>query len=103
MLGQAKMAQIDNERGSEEYPPEWIEDFKKLSDFVYQLADDYRESVLIRLFDPHSIQGMVKSLRYGIHQYPTFLVNGLKIVGLDRKHMDIMLEKNGAAKRTVNG
>lgn len=84
MMAQANLGQAPQERGLEEYPPEWKDEFQRLSTTIFTLADHYQEQVQIRIWDPRSLQGMWKSIRYGVRRYPTFIVNGHdKISGWD--------------------
>ena len=86
MMDQAILGQLPQERGLDEYPPEWKEEFQRLSNAIYTLAARYQEQVQIRIWDPRSLQGMLKSIRYGVRRYPTFIVNRHKILtGWDTK------------------
>jgi hypothetical protein len=76
MMAQADLGQAPYERGLDEYPPEWQEEFKRLSSTVISLAEHYQGDVQIRIWDPRSLQGMWRSLRHSVRHYPTFLVNG---------------------------
>jgi len=83
LMARANLDKAPHERGLEEYPPEWMEDFERLSAFILDIAGRYGENVLIRLWDPRSLQGMFKSIRYGVRRYPTFIFDGKKkITGL---------------------
>jgi hypothetical protein len=76
MIGQANLEPSPQERGLDEYPPDWQEDLQHLSSIIYTLADRYQDRVRIRIWDPRSFQGLLKSIRYGVRRYPTFVVNG---------------------------
>ena len=58
LMARANLDQAPAERGLDEYPPEWQEDFHRLSDLIFDLAARYGNSVLIRIWDPRSLQGM---------------------------------------------
>ena len=89
MLAQANLVQAPQERGLDEYPPEWQEEFRRLSSLIFTLADHYQNKVRIRIWDPRSLQGMLKSIRYGVRRYPTFIVNGRnKLTGWDTNSLD---------------
>ena len=93
MIAQAGLDKAPYERGLDEYPPEMKQDFQRLSDTVYSLADRYREQVRIRIWDPRSFQGLIKSIRYGVRQYPTFIINGhLKVKGWDMDRLDQIIQ-----------
>jgi hypothetical protein len=93
MMSQASLGQAPQERGLEEYPPEWQEEFKHLSSIVISLSEQYPNEVQIRIWDPRSLQGMWKSIRHGIRQYPTYIVNGrIKFSGWDTAELEQHLQ-----------
>lgn len=96
MIAQADLGQPPYERGLEEYPPEWQEDFKRLASTIFALSDRYQEKVKIRIWDPRSLQGLWKSIKYGVRRYPTFIVNGHnKITGWDRDKLEQTVKESG--------
>jgi hypothetical protein len=89
MLARAGLDQAPPERGLDEYPPEWRADFERLSTLIFDLADRYRDEVLIRVFDPRSLQGLAKALRHRVRHYPTFVIAGCdKVVGYDEATLE---------------
>jgi len=89
LLAQANLDQAPPQRGLDELPPEWQADFRRLSALIFDLADRYRDRVLIRVYDPRSVQGLVKALRYGARRYPTFVVAGrTRVVGWDEAALE---------------
>lgn len=93
LMARANMDQAPNERGLDEYPPEWQEEFQRLSEVVFTLAYRYGDSILIRIWDPRSLQGLFKAIRYGVHRYPTFVIDGQrKITGLDKNLLETALQ-----------
>ena len=93
LMARADLDKAPHERGLDEYPPEWQEDFHRLSDFVLDLSARYGDRVLIRIWDPRSVQGLWKSIRYGVRRYPTFIVAGRKIGGWDTAQLEQTLAK----------
>lgn len=81
MMARAQMDKAPHERGLDEYPQEWQEDFQRFSALIENLAARYGDDVLIRIFDPRSLQGLWKSIRYGVHRYPTFIFEKSEKVG----------------------
>lgn len=76
-------------RGLDEYPADWQEDLRRVSDLVLDLAARYEDRILIRIYDPRSLQGLVKSIRHGVRRYPTFVVDGrAKVVGWDQPGLE---------------
>ncbi len=93
MMARANLDKAPAERRLDEYPPEWQEDFHRLSDLILDLAARYGNSILIRIWDPHSLQGMIRSIRYSVRRYPTFIVAGHKTSGWDTASLEQTLTK----------
>lgn len=84
VMAHADLDQAPPARRQEELPPEWRADFLRLSDLVFDLARRYGERIVIRIYDPHSLPGLVKAVRHRVRRYPTFVVDGhTKITGWD--------------------
>lgn len=99
-MARANIDKAPYERGLEEYPPEWMEDFQRLSTLILDLAARYGDSILIRIFDPRSLQGLIKSVRYGVRRYPTFVINKhKKVAGLDAAGLEQALRAEGAVEQ----
>ncbi len=68
----------------EGYPPEFLADYRRLSQTIRLLSDHFGAQVLIRLWDPRSFQGLARALRYRLRRYPAFVIAGkYKVVGFD--------------------
>jgi hypothetical protein len=94
VLAEAEVGENPLERGMSEYPQDWQEDVRRLSDWVYELAGHYGNQILIKVIDPQSPEGLLKSLRYWVRRYPTWIVNGKqRIVGWDREALEAALAK----------
>src|SRR5512142_1615913 len=82
VMARADLDQAPPSRGLEGLPPDWRADFERLSALIFDLTDRYAGSILIRIYDPRSVAGLVKALRYRARRYPTFVVAGqAKITG----------------------
>jgi hypothetical protein len=92
LMARANLDKAPHERTLDEFPAEWQEDFCRLSALILDLAARYGDSVLIRIWDPRSLQGLFKSIRYGVRRYPTFVVAGHKVVGWDEGQVEQVLE-----------
>jgi len=89
LMVRANLDKAPHERGLEEYPPEWQEEFQRLSDLVIDLSIRYGDSICIQLWDPRSLQGLMKSIRYWVRRYPTFIVQGQnKIMGWNVEQLE---------------
>lgn len=88
------MGEHPAKRALDEYPQGWQDEYQRLTDWVYELADRYGDRILIKVIDPQSPEGLFKSLRYRVRHYPTWVVNGKKrIVGWDRQALEAVLEQ----------
>ncbi len=96
MMARANLGKAPHERGLDEFPPQWQQDFQHLSTLILDLAVRYGENIFIRIWDPRSLQGMFKSIRYGVRRYPTFVINGHeKVAGLDTALLEQVLRSQG--------
>lgn len=91
VMARANLDKAPHERALDEFPPEWQEDFRRLSALILDLAARYGDKILIRIWDPRSLQGLWKSIRYGVRRYPTFVVDGHKISGWDAAKVERVL------------
>ena len=83
------------ERGVDEYPPDWVEDYQRLSAWLADLSTRYGGRILIKVIDPQSVEGFFKCLRYRVRRYPTFIIEGQpkhKVTGWDREAVEIALQ-----------
>jgi hypothetical protein len=60
------------------YPPKMLEEAARLSAYLRALASRYRERVGIRVIDSQSLEGFYKSMRFGIRNYPGFILHRRK-------------------------
>jgi hypothetical protein len=94
VFAQASMGEHPAERTLDEYPQEWQDEFRRLTDWVYELAGRYGDQISIKVIDPQSIEGLAKSLRYRARRYPSWIVNGkTRVVGWDREALEAALER----------
>ena len=101
LMARANLDQAPHERGLDEYPPEWQEEFQRLSDVVMGLSTRYQDSILIQIWDPRSLQGLLKSIRYWVRRYPTFIVEGQnKITGWDVEQLEKYIVSSGGIPYT---
>lgn len=77
IAGQVHWADLDA------YPPEWMDEWKRLSDVIYGLTEAYAGRLVVRITDAQSPQGLWAAIYRGIREYPTFVVGGEKYTGLE--------------------
>ena len=93
MMSQANFGQAPEARGLDEYPPALLEEFQHLSNTIYSLADKYQSQVQIKVWDPRSLQGLMKSIRHGVRHYPTFIIAGkAKFTGWDVEKINRLVQ-----------
>lgn len=59
------------------YPPEWREEWERLSALVEHLAQRFAGRIVIHLTDAQSLRGLWWAIR-GVRRYPTFIVGGVE-------------------------
>jgi len=92
VMSEAGVGEHPAMRALEEYPQEWQDDYQRLADWVYDLAGRYGDRLLIKVIDPQSPEGLLKSLRYRVRRYPTFVIDGrTKVVGWQREQLEAAL------------
>ncbi len=57
-------------------PADLAAEYQAISDWVQDLLRRYSDRVMVKIIDAASIEGVVKSLRYGMRQYPAVIVGG---------------------------
>jgi hypothetical protein len=93
VLAEAGVGEHPAERALDEYPQEWRDDFQRLTDWVYGLADQFGSQIQIKVIDPQSPEGLLKSIRYWVRRYPTWIVNGKKrVIGWDRQALEAAVQ-----------
>jgi hypothetical protein len=84
MLAHANLEKAPYDRALESLPQDWVDDFVKLRDLVLRLTDQFDGHILLRIWDPRSVPGVFKCLRYWIRRYPSFVIdNRIKVSGWD--------------------
>ena len=69
------------------FPQEVREDHDRLVTLVEALSVRFGGRVRFKILDPQTLEGVWTSLRYWVRQYPTFLVEGEKVVGWDEDRL----------------
>jgi len=65
------------------YPKEWMNDWKRLSDLIFNITEKRAGQLVVKITDAQSPQAMWAAIRKGVRRYPTFIVAGEKYTGLD--------------------
>ena len=58
-----------------------------------ELLEHFGDQISVHVFDPQSLRGVLKSLRYRVRKYPTFIVDDQElIVSWNRTALDRAIE-----------
>ncbi|MGQ9648016.1 MAG: hypothetical protein ACUVWO_15935 [Thermodesulfobacteriota bacterium] len=77
-----------------EYPPDLMEEFVRLSEWTKELTRLYKHRLLIKLVDVQSLLGIYKSLRHRIRRYPAFIIEGKEVyMGWDKTRLESLLDE----------
>ncbi len=57
-------------------PQDMMQEYRTLSDWVIRAVERYGGRVVFKVVDAASMEGLVKSVRYGVHRYPAVVVEG---------------------------
>ena len=76
-------------------PPEMMEEYRHLSDWVRNAVEHYGGRVVFKVIDAASMEGLLKSVRYGVRKYPAVVIIGKeKQTGVDFKKAESLIDKN---------
>jgi hypothetical protein len=93
IFAQTAVGQQVHKQVLDEYPDDLKEDFERLSAWLFELAHRHEDALRIKVIDPQSLEGFLKSLRYWVRRYPAFIVAGRKEhVGWDKGALDRVLQ-----------
>lgn len=67
---------IHREQAQSSLPDDLARDYQGISAWVSRLFDRYGDRLLVKVVDAASLEGVTKSLRYGVHRYPAVIVAG---------------------------
>jgi hypothetical protein len=72
---------VHEEQIASALPPDLMQDYRAMSDWVQQLFKVYCDRVAVKVIDAASIEGFWKTLRHGLRRYPAVLVGSAKFSG----------------------
>lgn len=98
-------AEIDQQVHAEEldqYPEYVKQEVAHLADWLSDLVHRYGNLIHIRVIDSQSPEGFLKSLRYWVRKYPTFIVDGReKVTGWDKATLDAVLKTRLSIRKVL--
>ena len=76
-------------------PPEMMKDYQALSDWVMDAVERYGGRVVFKVIDAASMEGLLKSVRYGVRKYPAVVISGKeKQIGTDFKKAEGLIDRS---------
>jgi uncharacterized protein DUF1525 len=70
-----KSEKVQNEQLVSSLPPDLLQEYQSLSDWVRELMRVHCDRVVISVIDAASVEGVIKSLRYGTRRFPAVIVD----------------------------
>jgi hypothetical protein len=71
-----KSDKVQNEQLSSSLPADLMNDYLALSDWVRELFRMHGTRVIIKVIDAASVEGVFRSLRYGMRRFPAVILDG---------------------------
>jgi hypothetical protein len=89
---------VHKEQAREALPDDLRDQFQDISNWVHDLAERFGDRIRVKIVDAASIEGVFKSLRYGVRKYPAVIVAGQdKHIGTDFQALTPVIQKRVAA------
>ncbi|MBI3537957.1 MAG: hypothetical protein HY070_10415 [Chloroflexi bacterium] len=76
-------------------PEDMMKEYNQLSDWVMAAVERFGGRVVFKVIDAASVEGLLKSVRYGVRKYPAVVIEGKeKQVGTDFQRAETLIKKN---------
>ena len=76
-------------------PAEMMQEYRNLSDWVLNAVEHYGGKVVFKVIDAASMEGLLKSVRYGVRKYPAVVINGKeKTTDEDFRKVEALIDRN---------
>ncbi len=66
---------IHQEQMDSSLPDDLAREYQGISRWVEELFQHYDNRIIVKVIDAASLEGLFKSLQYGVHRYPAVIVN----------------------------
>ncbi len=77
-------ARMHQEQLDSSIPQDLLKEYANLSNWVRAAVESYGGRVVFKIVDAASMEGLLKTVRYGARRYPAFIVDGqAKYIGTD--------------------
>jgi hypothetical protein len=84
-----------------DYPPDLLDEAAQLAGWLQDLSERYGGRLHIQITDPQSLEGFLKSLRYWVRHYPTFIIDRRrKYSGWDAQALERLLAEAITIEKT---
>lgn len=70
--------QIHDEQVQSSLPADLADEYQTLTDWVQGIIRQHCDRVSIKVIDVASVEGLIKSLKYGVRRYPAIVIDGKK-------------------------
>jgi hypothetical protein len=78
----------------DEYPEDWKQDMKRISDWIEKASQLYKHRIRIRIVDAYSLLGVWKQLRHRAPRTPAFIVDGKSVhVGWNTENVESLIDE----------
>lgn len=75
-------------------PLDMMKEYAGLSDWVMDSVERYGGRVIFKVIDATSVEGLLKSVRYGVRKYPAIVIDGKqKQLGTDFARTDTLIQQ----------
>ncbi len=75
-------------------PPDIMREYNAVSDWVIDAVEKYAGHVVFKVIDATSVEGLLKSVRYGVRRYPAVIVDGKeKYIGTDFSQAQVTIDR----------
>ena len=93
LVEQAGIGRQVHKEELDQYPEDIKQEAARLANRLLELSNRCGGQINIRVIDPQSPEGLFKSVRYWVREYPTFIVDGReKVTGWNQAVLDAVLE-----------
>lgn len=76
-------------------PADLMEEYHLVSDWVIDAVERYGGRVVFKVIDAASVEGLLKSVRYGVRKYPAVIVDGqVKQTGTDFSQAEAVIDRH---------
>ena len=87
-------ARLHQEQLESSLPQDIRQEYANLSNWVRETVETYGGRVVFQVIDVASLEGLLKSVRYGARRYPAFVVDGQdKYVGTDFGQVQRLIDR----------